>query len=210
MTEPAAAPPGRCPWCSAELPSGAAANCPSCGATLTSADSPEPDIRGVTTLDPEAILRARSESSRPRGRLLSFITGETGEPPLDAAELASFAPPDLEVRREMLRLQLEAERASLEAETVALRTDVILEQGIVLEAGAETGDAAGEGPDEAEGSASAEGAARVTNDAATDDAPADGATPDTPAAIPSQPPLPAGAAAPPPPPPPGTDPASDR
>ncbi len=127
----------RCPWCSAELPAelpgGDAAACPSCGATLASATGPEPDIRGVTTLDHEAILRARSEVSRPRSRLLSFITGDTSGPvPADPAAAASLAPPGADVRREMLRLEIEAERAELEAESVALKSDVVVEQGIDL------------------------------------------------------------------------------
>ncbi len=141
-TGPAAA---HCPWCSAELPPGTAGTCPACGATLTSAEGPEPDIRGVTTLDPEAILRARSESSRPRSRLLSFITGDASNSGLDPATAASVAPPADAVRREMLRLQIEAERASLEAESVALRTDVIVEQGIDLASLAREGQPAAEG-----------------------------------------------------------------
>jgi hypothetical protein len=135
-----------CPWCSAELPPGTAGTCPSCGATLTSSEGPEPDIRGVTTLDPEAILRARSESSRPRSRLLSFITGDAGDQAVDPAAAASVALPDIEVRREMLRLQIEAERAELEAESVALRTDAIVEQGIDLASLTDEGEPAPDAP----------------------------------------------------------------
>jgi hypothetical protein len=121
----------RCPWCSAELPVPDVEHCPSCGAALTTATGTEPDIRGVTTLDPEAILRARSEVSRPRSRILSFITGEAPVD-VDEGDAASFAPPSDEVRREMMRLQIEAERADLEAESIALKSDVIAEQGINL------------------------------------------------------------------------------
>ena len=140
----------RCPWCSAELPVPDVEHCPSCGAALTTATGTEPDIRGVTTLDPEAILRARSEVSRPRSRILSFITGETPVE-VDEEDAASFAPPSDAVRREMLRLQLEAERADLEAETIALKSDVIAEHGINLadlaaeEAGGAGEPAAGDG-----------------------------------------------------------------
>lgn len=126
------APDAHCPWCSAALPSAGLPNCPSCGATLTSATGSEPDIRGVTSLDPEAILRARAEVSRPRSRILSFITGDVGEEAGGPATPESLAPPSDDVRREMLRLQLEAERADAEAESVALKTDVVLEQGIDL------------------------------------------------------------------------------
>ncbi len=155
--------PARCPWCSAvlpaELPAGDAPACPTCGATLTSASTPEPDIRGVTTLDHEAILRARSDVSRPRGRLLSFITGDASSGgKLDPADVASLAPPADEVRREMLRLEIEAQRADIEAETVALRTEAAMELGLDVAsldepAGADmpdeatSGTAPGESPD---------------------------------------------------------------
>ena len=121
----------RCPWCSAELPVPDVEHCPSCGAALTTATGTEPDIRGVPPLAPAAILRPRSVGSRPRSRILSFITGETPVE-VDEEDAASFAPPSDAVRREMLRLQLEAERADLEAETIALKSDVIAEHGINL------------------------------------------------------------------------------
>jgi hypothetical protein len=86
----------------------------------------------VTTLDTEAILRSRSEASRPRSRLLSFITGEEPVELGGPEEAESLAPPDDAVRREMLRLQFEAERADLEAESIANKTDVVLDEGIDL------------------------------------------------------------------------------
>ncbi len=124
----------RCPWCSAELPAGAHETCPSCGATLTSPGGGEPDIKGVTSLDPMAIIQARSDVARPRNRIMSFITGEVPGEQDAAANPESLAPPDLAVRREMRRLEIEAERADLEAETVALKTDVVVEMGIPLSA----------------------------------------------------------------------------
>jgi len=159
----------RCPWCSAELPAvlpaDAATTCPSCGAALTSATGNEPDIRGVTTLDHEALLRARSEVSRPRGRLFSFITGDTTTAaPLKPEELASLAPPDSAVRREMMRLELEAQRAELEAESLALRTDAVMEQGLDLVADDQDGEAAANG---SEPSADAGTGADAGEDAAT-------------------------------------------
>ena len=75
MADPMTGPAPHCQWCSALLPAADLPTCPSCGATLTSTTGGE-EIKGVTTLDPEAILRARSEVARPRSRLLSFITGE--------------------------------------------------------------------------------------------------------------------------------------
>ena len=135
MAEPttdAQPPVFRCQWCSAPLPAGDLETCPSCGATLTS--SPLADqLPGVTTLDTEAILRARSAVARPRSRLLSFITGETDEGTAEAAASAeSLAPPSADVRREMLRLELAAEVADLEAEVQSLETEARLEAGVPL------------------------------------------------------------------------------
>lgn len=134
MADQMSGPVTRCQWCSAELPAPDVERCPSCGATLTSATGTEPQLPGVTALDPEAILRARSEATRPRNRILSFLTGEVATDAGRPADPASFAPPSDEVRREMLRLQIEAERADLEAETVALKSDVLAHRGIPLSA----------------------------------------------------------------------------
>ena len=141
MADPMTGPAPRCQWCSAPLPSADLPTCPSCGAALTSTVGGE-EIRGVTTLDPEAILRARSETPRSRNRLLSFITGEMPVEVGGPAEAESLAPPDDAVRLEMRRLEMEAERADLEAETVAMKTDAVLEQGIDLAAMAEASPAA--------------------------------------------------------------------
>jgi hypothetical protein len=131
MAEAMSGPAALCPWCSAPLPDAAVERCPTCGAALA-ATGAEGEIKGVTTLDTEAILRARSDVARPRSRILSFITGEivpeTGGP----ASPESLAPPPDDVRREMLRLQLEAERADLAAETVAMKSDELAKIGIPL------------------------------------------------------------------------------
>jgi hypothetical protein len=133
MADPMSDSNTRCPWCSAELPDPGAEQCPSCGAILVAAPDTTGDIKGVTTLDTEAILRARSELSRPRNnRLLSFITGEAPVDMETAANPESLATPSAAVRREMLRLQLEAEQADLEAETVALKADELTRRGIHL------------------------------------------------------------------------------
>jgi hypothetical protein len=131
MADPTTGTAPRCQWCSAPLPAADLDTCPSCGATLNSATDTG-EIRGVTTLDTEAILRARSDASRPRSRLLSFITGEEPVEPPSPEEAGSLAPPDESVRREMLRLQYEAEKADLEAESIANKTDVVLDEGIDL------------------------------------------------------------------------------
>lgn len=130
MADPMNGPITSCPWCSAALPVPDAEVCPSCGATLNSATGTEPQLPGVTTLDAEAILRARSEGSRPRSRILSFITGEIPVEPAGEDDAASIAPPSDQVRREILRLQVQAEIADLEAETVALKSDTLAQRGI--------------------------------------------------------------------------------
>jgi ribosomal protein S27E len=133
MSEPMSTSEIRCPWCSAVLPDAAAEKCPQCGAQLTRASGSDANVPGVTALDPEAILRARSEVGRSRGGLLGFLTGRD-LPESDGPDTAaSLAPPDDEVRREMLRLQLEAEQADAVAESVALRSDVLAERGIHLD-----------------------------------------------------------------------------
>jgi hypothetical protein len=132
MSEPMTGPTTRCPWCSAELTIPGATDCLACGATLVGpTDGPDPEIRGLTALDPEAILRARREVARPRRGLLAFLTGDLAGTPTDAPS-ETFAPPSDDVRREMLRLRLEAERADLVAHTVALKSDVLAERGIHL------------------------------------------------------------------------------
>jgi hypothetical protein len=71
-------------------------------------------------LDAEAILRAKSAVSRPRSGLISFLVGNVDEGSRDATGEApspgSLAPPSFEVRREMVRLELAARLAELEAE----------------------------------------------------------------------------------------------
>lgn len=133
MSEPMSPSDSHCPWCSAVLPDAAAEKCPSCGAQLIRAPGSEQSVPGVTALDPEAILRARSEAGRSRGGILGFLTGrDLPESDLPASP-TSLAPPDDKVRREMLRLQLEAEQADAVAETVALRSDMLAERGIHLD-----------------------------------------------------------------------------
>ena len=124
---PSAAPIApRCPWCSAELPREPIENCPSCGAALTGA----PDVNGpgLTAIDAEAIVRAaRAPAGRGRNRLLGWISGEYPEDEPPAPE-GSLAPPPPEVRREMLRLALEAEVASLQAEVTAVETEARIDE----------------------------------------------------------------------------------
>jgi hypothetical protein len=96
-----------CPWCSATIPA-AAATCPSCGASLR--DAADGDILGVTQIDPAAVSRA---SRIKPGRLASWLGAErTSESPDLGGRVE---PPSKEVREEMLRLELAAIDAELEA-----------------------------------------------------------------------------------------------
>ncbi len=133
MPEPMSTSDNRCPWCSAVLTDATADKCPSCGAQLIHASGSEPSLPGVTALDPEAILRARSEAGRSRGGILGFLTGRDLPEGTGTESAESLAPPEEAVRREMLRLQLEAEQADAVAESVALKSDVLAERGISLD-----------------------------------------------------------------------------
>jgi hypothetical protein len=164
--DPAAPTASVCPWCSAALPSGAVETCPSCGAQLV-ADT-DAQVPGVTAIDPEAIVRAAHQPTpQRRNRLLSWISGEydAGEEPVAPG---SVAPPDPAVRREMLRLEIEAEVANLQAEAGLVMTEAEVEareEGLVL-AEAEAS--------ETEGSASDVAARPATESApAPDDDPAE-------------------------------------
>jgi hypothetical protein len=118
----------RCPWCSALLPSDHETSCPSCGATLIG--DGDASVPGLTAIDAEAILRnARTAKAKPRSRLLGWISGEYDEGPDAPPPPGSLAPPPDAVRREMLRLELEAQIANAEAETNAMTADAALEEG---------------------------------------------------------------------------------
>ena len=128
-------PAPRCNWCSAELPSDHEAVCPSCGATLLGEG--DTSVPGLTAIDAEAILRnARAAKAKPRSRLLGWISGDydaDGEAGAARAAPGSLAPPPADVRREMLRLELEAQVANAQAEVESMAADEAIEQGRSLE-----------------------------------------------------------------------------
>lgn len=120
-----------CPWCSATLTSAEQPTCPSCGANLHG--DPEAEIEGVTALDADTRMRLglvqRAASPPPRRGLLAWSAPEA-EPELglDAETLAilgdaSVEPPSADVRREMLRLEMEALQRELEAANAAAIAD---------------------------------------------------------------------------------------
>ena len=133
VTASGSLPAPRCNWCSAVLPSDHEATCPSCGATLLG--DGETAVPGLTAIDAEAILRnARAAKTKPRGRLLSWISGEYDDAGASAAAPpGSLSPPSADVRREMLRLEIEAQLTNAQAEVEALAADAAVEEGRSLE-----------------------------------------------------------------------------
>ncbi len=97
-----------CPWCSATVPT-EAVQCTSCNAVLR--DAVDDDVPGVTAVD----LAATSRLARlkPPGRVAMWLGAErTAENP----ELSGrIEPPSDEVRQEMLKLELAAIEAEIEA-----------------------------------------------------------------------------------------------
>jgi hypothetical protein len=118
--------PSICPWCSATY-TGQLETCPSCGAALTADPTIDPALPGLTAIDAAAIVAAKQPTKAPRNRLLSWISGEYSDEGIPPADAAALAPPDVEVRREMLRLELEAEVANLQAEADALIAEAAVE-----------------------------------------------------------------------------------
>lgn len=118
--------PSICPWCSASY-TGSPTACPSCGASLTEGPSTSEPVPGITAIDAAAIVRSKDPVKKSRRGLLSWISGEYPEEITTKAEAGAIAPPDAAVRREILRLELEAEVANLQAEADALKADVAVE-----------------------------------------------------------------------------------
>ena len=153
-------PAPHCNWCSAILPSDHEEVCPSCGATLLG--DGETSVPGLTAIDAEAILRsARAAKSKPRSRLMGWISGDTDDEGSGTAAPGSLAPPPAEVRREMLRLSLEAQVANAQAEVESMAADEAIVSGRSLAAPAETvadePEADGDAPDSATTDAIADG-----------------------------------------------------
>jgi hypothetical protein len=107
-----------CPWCSAKV-SATDAKCPSCGASLR--DAVEEDILGVTQIDPAAVSRA---SRIKPGRLATLLGAEDTVVPNDLG--GHVEPASKEVREEMLRLELAAIDAEIEARQQAAEAEKVL------------------------------------------------------------------------------------
>jgi hypothetical protein len=176
-----------CPWCSAAITAETAV-CPSCGAILN-ADEPV-EVPGVTAVDAQATRGPATKPAPPaRSRIMSWISGDYPDDGTAPADSQALAPPDLEVQREMLRLELEAEVANLQAENDALLSEAAMEGRVIDipdsikplltgEALTEVENAIDENTAE---EAAAEGDARDDADAATDGDDAATEADDTPA-----------------------------
>ncbi len=133
-----------CPWCSATY-TGERDTCPSCTAALTPDPAADPSLPGLTAIDPAAIVRSRTPVARPRNRVLSWISGEYPDDGGAVAEAGALAPPDAAVRREILRLELEAQVANLQAESDALLSEAAAEGRVPVRVAADVvADAPGE------------------------------------------------------------------
>jgi len=124
--QPANAVPGPvCPWCSAALPATGLPQCPTCGAALVSGTDEQ--VPGLTAIDAGAIIRSRQAAIRPKSRLLSWLSGDDGDDVFTKAEGNALEPPEAAVRREMLRMELEAEVANLQAQNEAALAEAAAE-----------------------------------------------------------------------------------
>jgi hypothetical protein len=91
----------------------------------------------LTAVDPVAVLEGTREPRRPRNRLVAWLTGDDIDDAATAtaASPEALAPPPIEVRREILRLQVEAELTQRTAEVGSMAAD----EAVAL---AESGDSA--------------------------------------------------------------------
>lgn len=173
VTTGGSVPAPRCNWCSAVLPSDHETVCPSCGATLIG--DGDTSVPGLTAIDAEAILRStRAAKSKSRSRLLGWISGDVDDDAGATARPGSLAPPPADVRREILRLELEAQVANAQAEVESMAADDAIEHGLPLTPAAEDASAAADSPEEtpaASDAAAALDAAATPADAADETPP---------------------------------------
>jgi hypothetical protein len=110
-----------CPWCSATVTAETAV-CPSCLAILRSDE--EHDVPGVTAVDAAALLAKRPPQ---RSRFLAWLGGDEAEPVPTTSDVQAIARPDDDVKREILRLELEARISNLQAEADSILSDALVE-----------------------------------------------------------------------------------
>ena len=167
-----------CPWCSASLPAADVERCPACGAALKEPEATA--VPGVTQIDVDAILKGRAPTAKPRG-IIGWLAGEYEPETPEAPPPGTLEPPDVAVRREMIRLEL----AALEAEVLARQAEVVAEVatetgepvelgdlglgGAVEDATDGADDAADNGADDAADEGADDAADAGTDDASTAD-----------------------------------------
>ena len=128
-----------CPWCSAPLSPADIDTCPSCGAALRVEG--EQQLPGLTSIDAEAIIRAKNPPKQ-RSRLLSWLSGDSDDEVYRPGDAKAVAFPDIDVRREMLKLEIQADLANLQAEADAMLSEAAAE-GRVLKIPPDLAQAAG-------------------------------------------------------------------
>jgi hypothetical protein len=111
-----------------------AGTCPSCGAQLR--EKADGDVLGVTQIDPSAASRIRRVKPR---RLTSWLTGEG---PAEEEAGGKIEPPSPDVKREMLKMEL----AALDAELEARAAQAAANRDLPPEAGATAAEPAEPGP----------------------------------------------------------------
>jgi hypothetical protein len=92
-----------CPWCSASIPAGAA-TCPACGAAVESETTS--DVPGLTVVDPTAKLHDDEGMIPDSMDPMAWLRAGHGR---QAVHEDAVEPPSDAVRREMRRMELEAE-----------------------------------------------------------------------------------------------------
>ena len=121
---PAPADMPHCPWCSATLDAIDAARCPSCNAQLREETGAE--VPGVTSVDLDAVLSSRKAPARQSG-LMGWLSGSYPDQVAAPEPHREVSPPDEEVRREMIRMEIAAIEARVEAERTEWATELALD-----------------------------------------------------------------------------------
>jgi hypothetical protein len=84
----------------------------------------------VTAVDAKSFARTKQATTGSRNRLLSWINGDYQADPSEA-DAHAVAPPDADVQREILRLELEAQVANLQAEADAILAEAAADGRII-------------------------------------------------------------------------------
>ena len=99
----------------------------------------------MTTIDVAALAWKAGAPPR-RNKLMSWISGDADDEPTSSPEsLSAIEPPSLAVRREMLRLELEAEGISLPHDAEPATDEAVTDAAVTDAAGADD-QPASEGP----------------------------------------------------------------